>query len=76
MYNYNKRRKKMEKVTRMLTADDVSEILRVSRSTAYKEIRELKKDLKSKGYRVSVGARVPEEFVLERYGLKGIGDER
>ncbi len=49
-----------------LDADAVVELLGVSKGFAYKIIRELNSDLKSKGYIVIAG-KVPTRFFQEKY---------
>nr|WP_257675016.1 helix-turn-helix domain-containing protein [Clostridium felsineum] len=47
-------------------ADDVKEILEVSKSKAYAIIQSLNKELKDKGY-ITVAGRVPAKFFQEKY---------
>lgn len=51
------------------TAQEVMEILGVSRAKAYKVVRELNEELAAKGYIVTTG-KVPKKFLAERlYGM-------
>lgn len=51
------------------TAQEVMEILGVSRAKAYKVVRELNEELAAKGYIVAAG-KVPKKFLAERlYGM-------
>lgn len=51
------------------TAQEVMEILGVSRAKAYKVVRELNEELAAKGYIVTSG-KVPKKFLAERlYGM-------
>lgn len=49
-------------------ADDLIEIFRCKKSTAYKIIRTLNQELAEQGYRTKMG-RVSAKYVKERYGL-------
>lgn len=49
-----------------MTASDISNELEVSRSSAYKIIKELNSELQKKGYRI-ISGKVPREYVTERY---------
>lgn len=49
-----------------LDADNISEMLGVSKGFAYKIIRELNADLKKQGYIVIAG-KVPTKFFQEKY---------
>lgn len=51
---------------RFYFADDIAEILSVSRPTAYRIIRQLNEELQKRGYRI-VSGRVPRRFFEERY---------
>lgn len=59
---------KMSEPNRMLVVEDVMEILRVSKSTAYHTMQQLNKELRAKGY-ITRSGRVPRSYLLERCGL-------
>ena len=50
---------------RFYTASDVSNILGVSASTAYREIKKLNDELKRRGY-ITISGKVPIKFFEER----------
>lgn len=50
------------------TADDVAAALKIKKSTAYKVVRLLNAELKSKGFLILTG-RVPIEYFNERYAV-------
>lgn len=50
---------------RFYTADDVAYILGVSMSTAYREIKKLNDELKTRGY-ITIAGKVPIKFFEER----------
>lgn len=52
----------------LLTAKDIISKLGISRSSAYKVIRNLNKELQEKGYLV-VSGKVAKRYFLERYYL-------
>lgn len=53
-----------------LTVNDVEEILGISRSLAYKVIRNMNNDLAAKGYLTAAG-KVPKKYFEEHwYGLE------
>lgn len=55
--------------TMYVTAKEVMELLHVSRGYAYRVIRELNKELETKGYRV-ISGRVPRKYFQEKfYGM-------
>lgn len=56
----------MEK--KFVTASDISEELGVSRSTAYKIIRVLNKELQEKGFLTTTG-KTMRKYFIERYNL-------
>ena len=60
----------MENTMKMyITADEVAELLGVSRGYAYKVIRGLNDELKAKGFRV-ISGKVPRKFFQEKfYGM-------
>lgn len=52
-----------------ITADEVAELLGVSRGYAYKLIRGLNKELSAKGFRV-ISGKVPTKYFQEKfYGM-------
>lgn len=57
-----------------ITADEIQEIVGVSRTKAYQIIRDLNKELKSKGY-ITIAGKCPMQFFQERfYGLESGGE--
>lgn len=52
----------------MATVDEVMEILRVSKSTAYHTMQTLNKELRAKGYITHAG-RVSRSYLMQRCGL-------
>lgn len=51
------------------TANEVMEMLGVSRAKAYKIVKELNEELEAKGYIVTAG-KVPKKFLAEKcYGM-------
>ncbi|KLU69149.1 MAG: hypothetical protein RHS_5031 [Robinsoniella sp. RHS] len=53
-----------------LTADEVAELLGVSRGYAYKVVRGLNDELRAKGFRV-ISGKVPTKYSQEKfYGMK------
>lgn len=58
-----------------LTAQEVSEMLEVSKGHAYKLIRELNFELQSKGY-LTISGRVPTDYFRERCYCSGLATER
>ncbi|MEG0962603.1 MAG: ICEBs1 excisionase [Lachnospiraceae bacterium] len=60
----------MENTMKMyVTADDVAELLGVSRGYAYKVIRGLNDELKANGFRV-ISGKVPTKYFQEKfYGM-------
>ena len=67
MKSISKEDKAMTTVTNAyLTANQVMEILDVSRTTAYKVIKEMNEELLSKGYRIRSG-RIPKKYFEEKY---------
>ena len=53
---------------KMLVVEDVMEILRVSKSTAYHTMQRLNKELRAKGY-ITHSGRIPRSYLLKRCGL-------
>lgn len=51
---------------KLLGVEEVKVILKVGNSKAYKYIRELNKELESKGY-LTVRGKVPEKYFRERF---------
>jgi len=49
-----------------MSVDDVAAILGISKSYAYKVVRELNKDLKAMGY-LTVAAKVSKRYFMEKY---------
>lgn len=47
-------------------AEDVSEMLQISKSASYKIIRGMNKELKGKGY-VTISGRVPRKYFEEKF---------
>ena len=61
------RRNEYENTMKMyITADEVAELLGVSRGYAYKVIRGLNDELKAKGFRV-ISGKVPRKYFQEKY---------
>lgn len=52
----------------MLVVEDVMEIVRVSKSTAYHTMQKLNKELNAKGY-ITHSGRIPRSYLMERCGL-------
>ena len=48
------------------TVDDIIDILNVSKSTAYREIKKLNDELKKQGY-ITICGKVPIKFFRERW---------
>ena len=55
---------------RFLTAAEVSELLKVSESTAYRVIQKLNDELEARGF-LTFKARVISRYFYERYGMEG-----
>ncbi len=71
-----KRRKKSPDSCIYYTADDISDMLGVSKSQAYKVIKALNDKLKNKDVIIQAG-RVPKPFFHEKYyGLEGMLSEQ
>ena len=58
-----------------ITAEEVQQVLKVSRSKSYQLIRDLNKELKSMGYQTLAGKCPIAHFKQKFYGLE-IGGER
>lgn len=54
---------------KMITVEEVMDILQVSRSTAYHTMQRLNKELRDKGY-IAYSGRIPRAYLLERCGLQ------
>lgn len=59
---------KASEPNKMLVVEDVMEILRVGKSTAYHTMQQLNKELKAKGY-ITHSGRIPRSYLLKRFGL-------
>ncbi|WP_373118566.1 ICEBs1 excisionase [Holdemania massiliensis] len=58
-----------------ITAEEVQQILKVSRSKSYQIVRDLNKELKSMGYHTIAG-KCPTQFFQQKfYGLEIGGDD-
>lgn len=55
-------------MTHFMNAEDISQELQISRSSAYKIIRQLNNELAEKGYLVVTG-KVPQNYFVSRYYL-------
>lgn len=53
---------------RMITVEEVMDILQVSKSTAYHTMQRLNNELKAKGFIVHAG-RISRAYLMERCGL-------
>ena len=53
----------------MMTAAEVAEIMELSERSGYEIIRQLKEELKSKGFLIRAG-RIPRKYFFERTGLE------
>ena len=58
-----------------ITAEEVQQILKVSRSKSYQIVRDLNKELKSMGYHTIAGKCPPQFFQQKFYGLQIGGDD-
>ena len=54
---------------KMITVEEVMDILQVGRSTAYHTMQRLNKELRDKGYIVHSG-RISRAYLMERCGLQ------
>lgn len=54
---------------KMITVEEVMDILQVSRSAAYHVMQRINKELKEKGY-ITHSGRVPKTYLMERCGLQ------
>jgi len=55
-----------ETIKKFYNADDVSNILVISKSAAYKAIRKLNDELKAKGY-FTISGKVPVKYFEEKF---------
>lgn len=60
----------VERVTRMIKAEEVAEALGISRTSAYAVIKELNRELTEKGYMTVTGRVSREYFELRYFGGK------
>lgn len=59
-----------------VTAEEVQEIMDISRSKAYQIIRNLNKELKAMGY-ITIAGKCPAQFFQEKfYGIQVGGDSQ
>jgi len=58
-----------------IRADDVAEILGVSKSYAYKVIQTLNKQLKAKGY-LTISGRISKRYFIEKVCYQNLMQER
>lgn len=56
----------MEETKRFYTVEDITEILGVSKSTAYREIKRLNDELRKRGY-ITISGKVPRKFFDEKF---------
>ena len=54
---------------KMLNADEVKDILRISKPKAYVIIKQLNKELNDKGY-LTIAGKIMEDYLYERLGGK------
>lgn len=54
---------------KMLNADEVKDILRISKPKAYVIIKQLNKELNEKGY-LTIAGKIMEDYLYERLGGK------
>lgn len=57
-----------EKQKMFMTANEIAELLTISRTQAYKIVKELNEELQFKGFRVQPG-KISTKYFLDRYGL-------
>ena len=53
---------------KMITVEEVMDILQVSRSAAYHVMQRLNKELREKGY-ITHSGRIPRSYLMDRCGL-------
>ena len=56
---------------KMLMADDVADLLMVSKSKAYSIIKQLNQELEDKGF-ITIPGRIPEKYLYERIFLDDV----
>ena len=54
---------------KMITGEEVMDILQVSRSAAYHVMQRLNKELREKGY-ITHSGRIPRSYLMDRCGLQ------
>lgn len=54
---------------KMITVEEVMDILQVSKSAAYHVMQRINKELQAKGY-ITHSGRVPRTYLMERCGLQ------
>ena len=54
---------------KMITVEEVMDILQVSRSAAYHVMQRLNKELREKGY-ITHSGRIPRSYLMDRCGLQ------
>ena len=54
---------------KMITVEEVMDILQVSRSAAYHVMQRLNKELQEKGY-ITHSGRIPRSYLMDRCGLQ------
>ena len=54
---------------KMITVEEVMDILHVSRSAAYHVMQRLNKELREKGY-ITHSGRIPRSYLMDRCGLQ------
>lgn len=54
---------------KMITVEEVMDILQVSKSAAYHVMQRINKELQAKGY-ITHSGRVPRAYLMERCGLQ------
>ena len=64
----NKDIKTPEQPNKMIMVEEVMDILRVSRSTAYHTMQRLNKELQDKGY-ITHSGRISRAYLMQRCGL-------
>ncbi len=59
---------------RFYEAKDVQQLLQVGETSAYRVIQRLNRELEQKGY-LTVRAKVPAQYLQQRYGIEEDGSE-
>ena len=54
---------------KMITVEEVMDILQVSKSAAYHVMQRINKELKEKGY-ITHSGRIPRSYLMDRCGLQ------